>query len=78
VEDVISTGGTVSAELALMRKIGAKVVGVVTAIKETRAWIDKLAAIDPAWPAMIHAPIRCPLFRKTPGGWTPDWSTLPD
>ncbi len=78
VEDVISTGGTVSAELALMKKIGADVVGVVTAIKETRVWHDKLAAIDPAWPGLIHAPIRCPLFRRTQGGWTPDWSTLPD
>jgi len=78
VEDVISTGGTVSAELALMNKIGADVVGVVTAIKETRVWSEKLAAIDPAWPALIHAPIRCPLFRKTEDGWVPDWSTLPD
>ena len=61
-----------------MNKIGADVVGVVTAIKETRVWSEKLAAIDPAWPALIHAPIRCPLFRKTEDGWVPDWSTLPD
>jgi adenine/guanine phosphoribosyltransferase-like PRPP-binding protein len=78
VEDVISTGGTVAAELALMEKIGADVVGVVTAIKETRVWQDKLAAIDPAYPALIHAPVRCPLFRRTEAGWVPDMSTLPD
>lgn len=78
VEDVISTGGTVSAELKLMEKIGADVVGVVTAIKETRVWQDKLAAINPAWPALIHAPICCPLFRKTEGGWIQDWSSLPE
>lgn len=78
VEDVISTGGTLSAELALMKKIGANVVGVVTAIKETRVWFDKLGAIDPAYPALIHAPIRFPLFRKTEKGWVPDPATMPD
>jgi adenine/guanine phosphoribosyltransferase-like PRPP-binding protein len=78
VEDVISTGGTVAAELALMQKIGAAVVGVVTAIRETRAWSDKLAALDPRYPGLVHSPIRCPLFRKSAGGWVPDWSTLPD
>lgn len=77
VEDVISTGGTVSAELALMRKIGVDVVGVVTAIKETNVWQQKLGALDPAWPALVHAPIACPLFRKSAGGWVPDPATLP-
>jgi len=78
VEDVISTGGTVSAELALMKKLGAHVVGVVTAIRETRVWIDKLRAIDPSYPALVNSPLRCPLFRQTGAGWDPDWSTMPD
>jgi adenine/guanine phosphoribosyltransferase-like PRPP-binding protein len=78
VEDVISTGGTVAAELALMKKLGAHVAGVVTAIRETRVWIDKLGAIDPSYPALIHSPIRCPLFRRTAAGWEPDWGTMPD
>jgi len=77
VEDVISTGGTVAAELALMKKLGADVVGVVTAIRETRVWIDKLAAIDPAYPGLVHSPICCPLFRRSGSGWAPDPSTLP-
>jgi adenine/guanine phosphoribosyltransferase-like PRPP-binding protein len=75
VEDVISTGGTVAAELALMEKLGAEVVGVVTAIRETRVWIDKLARINPAYPALVTSPIACPLFHRTDGGWVPDWST---
>jgi adenine/guanine phosphoribosyltransferase-like PRPP-binding protein len=77
VEDVISTGGTVAAELALMKKLGADVVGVVTAIRETRVWIDKLSAIDPGYPALVTSPLCCPLFRKSEQGWVPDWSTLP-
>lgn len=78
VEDVISTGGTVAAELALMKKLGANVVGVITAIRETRVWVGKLAAIDPAYPSLVSSPIRCPLFRKSPAGWVPDWATMPD
>ncbi|MCR8547436.1 phosphoribosyltransferase [Salipiger sp. P9] len=78
VEDVISTGGTISAELALMEKIGANVVGVVTAIKETNVWQEKLGALNPDWPGLVHAPIGCPLFRKQGDGWVPDLSTLPD
>lgn len=41
VEDVISTGGTVSAELQLMEKIGADVVGIVTAVKGARHSLTK-------------------------------------
>ncbi len=77
VEDVISTGGTVAAELALMKKLGCNVVGVVTAIRETRVWVDKLASIDASYPALVTSPISCPLFRRTAAGWVPDWTTLP-
>ena len=77
VEDVISTGGTISAEIQLMEKIGANVVGIVTAVKETNVWVEKLAAIAPQWPEKVHAPIKCPLFRKSTDGWTPDPHTYP-
>jgi hypothetical protein len=49
----------------------------VTAIRETRVWIDKLSAIDPGYPALVTSPLCCPLFRKSEQGWVPDWSTLP-
>ena len=77
VEDVVSTGGTLSAELALMKKIGATVVGIVTAVKETNVWVDKLGALNPAYPSLVTAPIRCPLFAKVLGGWVPVEGTLP-
>lgn len=77
VEDVISTGGTVSAELQLMEKIGADVVGIVTAVKETNVWVEKLGAIAPHWPNLVHAPIECPLFQKVTGGWVAVEGTYP-
>lgn len=78
VEDVISTGGTIAGELQLMKKLGANVVGVACAIKETRVWQETLGAIDPAYPALVHAPVRFPLYRKIEGGWAPDMTTMPD
>ena len=78
VEDVISTGGTISAALARMEKIGANVVGLVAAIREASVWQHKPGAINPGWPGPVHAPIRCPLFRKDGDGWAPDMSTMPD
>ena len=77
VEDVISTGGTVSAELALMEKIGANVVGVVTAVKETNVWAQKLGSIQPHYPSLVRAPIKCPLFGKVEGGWSPIEGSCP-
>ena len=78
VEDVISTGGTVAGELDLMRRIGADIVGIAVAIKETRVWIDRLGAIDSRLPGMVHAPVSYPLFRRAPDGWMPDLTTLPE
>jgi adenine/guanine phosphoribosyltransferase-like PRPP-binding protein len=77
VEDVVSTGGTLSAELLLMQKISADVVGIVTAVKETNVWVKNLAAIDPGYPDLVRAPIRCPLFTKVAEGWMPVADTLP-
>ena len=77
VEDVISTGGTVAGELDLMRRIGADVVGIAVAIKETRVWIERLAAIDSRLPGMVHGPVSYSLFRRTSEGWMPDAATLP-
>jgi adenine/guanine phosphoribosyltransferase-like PRPP-binding protein len=78
VDDVISTGGTVAAQLALMKKLGAEVVGVITAMRETRVWVEKLATIDAAYPALVRSLIQCPLFRKSKIGWMPDCNTMPD
>jgi adenine/guanine phosphoribosyltransferase-like PRPP-binding protein len=78
VEDVISTGTTIAAQITLMSRVQAEVVGIVTAMQETRVWIERLGAIDPRYPTLVRSCIRCPLFRRTPDGWVPDWSTLPD
>jgi adenine/guanine phosphoribosyltransferase-like PRPP-binding protein len=64
VEDVISTGGTLQGELRLMERIGADVVGIVTAVQETNAWTRTLTALHPSYPGLVHAPLRFPLFTR--------------
>ncbi len=78
VEDVISTGATIEGELKLMEKLSANVVGIVTAVKETNVWVNRLAAIDPALPAKVFAPIRFPLYAKDGDSWKPVPNTLAD
>jgi adenine/guanine phosphoribosyltransferase-like PRPP-binding protein len=78
VDDVISTGTTLAAQIQLLARVGGKLVGIVSAMKESRIWIDRLRAIDPSLPGLVRSCLRCPLFRRVSGEWTPDWSTLPE
>lgn len=78
VDDVVSTGGSLCAQVLLCEKLGINLVGIIVANKETSVWQDNLAAIDPKYAAMVRAPMQYPLFRKTDDGrWTPDPSTMP-
>jgi adenine/guanine phosphoribosyltransferase-like PRPP-binding protein len=78
VDDVVSSGGSLHAQILLCEKLGVNLVGIVVANKETADWQDKLAEIDPKYAAMVRAPMKYPLFRKTNDGlWEPDLSTLP-
>jgi adenine/guanine phosphoribosyltransferase-like PRPP-binding protein len=78
VEDVISTGTTILPLLALMAKVGIQVEGIVTAMQESRLWIKRLGAADPAFPQRVRSVLRSPLFRRSSAGWIPDPATLPD
>jgi adenine/guanine phosphoribosyltransferase-like PRPP-binding protein len=77
VDDVISTGTTILAQLALMTKVGIQVEGIVTAMQESRLWMKRLAAADPTYPQRVHSVLRSPLFTRSSAGWIPDPSTLP-
>jgi adenine/guanine phosphoribosyltransferase-like PRPP-binding protein len=78
VEDVISTGTTVLAALALLAKAGVRVAGVVTAMQETRVWMRRLAAADSDYPRRIRSVLKSPLFRRAANGWVPEPGTLPE
>jgi adenine/guanine phosphoribosyltransferase-like PRPP-binding protein len=78
VEDVISTGTSILALLALLAKAGIQVQGIVTAMQESRIWMERLAAADPTYPQRVHSVLRSPLFKRFGAGWIPDPTTLAD
>jgi adenine/guanine phosphoribosyltransferase-like PRPP-binding protein len=75
VDDAISTGATTVAAVQLLQKIGAEVVGVIVAMKQTRRWEPALHVLS-ASPS-IRAVFGCPLFRRGKGGWWPLEDTQP-
>ena len=76
VDDAISTGTTAIAACRLLSRLGAIVVGIVVAMKQTNRWQQPLAALQDAPP--VRATYGCPLFELKDDGWWPLQATLPD
>ncbi len=77
VEDVISTGTTILALLALLGKLAIQVQGIVTAMQETRVWMESLRVAFPDQPPRVRSVLKSPLFHRSKTGWVQDPSTLP-
>lgn len=72
VDDVVSSGASMRAVLALLAKAEVQPVALVFAMLQTERWRPVLEAIDPALPGKVHGAIRTPLLaRREDGGWTP-------
>ena len=66
VDDVISTGASAAAGLALLRAAGIEPVGLAVAMVQGDAWRAGWLAALP----VVHA-FRSPRFKRTSGGWAP-------
>jgi len=66
VDDVISTGSSAQAGLALLRAAGIVPVGLAVAMAQGEAW-------QVAWPGAVPVvcAFRTPRFHRMPGGWAP-------
>lgn len=71
VDDVINTGGSAAAAIALLEKAGADVVGLCVILIEGRAWREPLTALAPDWPDRVRGLGTIPLFTRTAAGWSP-------
>ena len=72
VDDVVSSGASMRAVLALLAKAEVYPVALVFAMLQTERWRAVLEAIDPALPGKVHGAIRTPLLaRRAGGGWAP-------
>jgi adenine/guanine phosphoribosyltransferase-like PRPP-binding protein len=72
VDDVISSGRSIAAALELLASCGIRPVAIGTAMLQTDAWRDKIAAIGLEWPDRVIGVLRTPRLKRTPaGGWVP-------
>ena len=72
VDDVISTGSSALAGVALLERAGVRPVALLVAMAQGDRWRD-------TWPADIpvRAAFATPLFTRVPGGWMPAPGTAP-
>ncbi len=71
VDDVISTGASVKAALALLRRVGAIPVGIGVLLSEAALWRETLGRDQ----SLVQSLGAIPLFRRGPdGSWLEDWS----
>ncbi|MBP0495828.1 phosphoribosyltransferase [Roseomonas indoligenes] len=72
VDDVISTGTSALAGLALLARAGVRPVGLCVAMAQGDRWVAD-------WPGEVPvvAAFAAPLLRPVPGGWAPDPATVP-
>jgi adenine/guanine phosphoribosyltransferase-like PRPP-binding protein len=72
VDDVISTGSSALAGVALLERAGARPVALLVAMAQGDRW-------RAAWPADIpvRAAFATPIFTRVPGGWLPAPGTAP-
>ena len=72
VDDVVSTGASALAGLALLKAVGVTPVGLLVAMEQGHRW-------QQTWPAAIpvRAAFATPILRPVPGGWLPEPGTAP-
>lgn len=75
VDDAISTGETALAAMRLLRRLGAVVVGMVVAMKQSNRWQEPIARQAPD--LKVCAVYGCPIFVLRSDGWWPLAETLP-
>ncbi|WP_018389517.1 phosphoribosyltransferase [Ancylobacter sp. FA202] len=75
VDDAISTGATALAACRLLERAGARLAGMVVAMKQTNRWVAAMHGV--LAPAQVRAAYGCPLFAMRADGWWPVEATLP-
>lgn len=76
VDDAISTGATALAACRLLERAGARLAGMVVAMKQTSRWAAAIEGV--LAPPQVRAAYGCPLFTQRADGWWPVDATMPD
>jgi adenine/guanine phosphoribosyltransferase-like PRPP-binding protein len=71
VDDVLNTGGTMSAVIRLLQRAHARPVRIVVVLTEGWQWHRALSRLDPAMPTLVQALGHIPIFARAASGWVP-------
>lgn len=72
VDDVISSGASITAGIALLRSKAIEPVVVGAAMLQSERWRPALSALDEKWPGRTRGCFSTPLLEKAPDGlWRP-------
>lgn len=71
IDDVISSGTSISAGLDLLRVAGHSPVAIGAAMLQTERWIEVVEARHPGMAALIQGVIETPLLHQKDDGWSP-------
>ena len=71
VDDVISSGTSICAGLAVLERVGVTPVAIGAAMLQTTRWQDHIGAYDPALPDRVCGAFRSPLLVRNGAGWQP-------
>jgi adenine/guanine phosphoribosyltransferase-like PRPP-binding protein len=74
VDDVISSGTSITAGLSLLALAGIEPVAIGTAMLQSSRWLEPLSALNSHWPDRIVGVLSTPLLLKLPDG---RWSACP-
>jgi len=78
VDDVVSSGRSIVAALALLALCKVRPVAIGAAMLQTEAWRRPLADRDPDWPGRVVGVLRTPRLRRgAAGGWIAEQSPIP-
>ena len=70
IDDVVSSGASMTAGLRLMSLCGVEPVAIGVAMAQSERWRAKLAELDPKWPSRVVAVLATPILsRSADGGW---------
>jgi adenine/guanine phosphoribosyltransferase-like PRPP-binding protein len=73
IDDVMSTGTSMSAVLRLLVRAGRPPAAIGVAMTQTQAWQPALAQTGSHWPALVRSAMSTPLLvPHHDGGWQPD------
>lgn len=72
VDDVLSTGTSLSAVLRLLLRVRRPPVGIAVGMTQTLAWREGLGRVGPCWPGAVRSALSTPLLvPAAEGGWVP-------